>query len=642
MVKKLTIDEFIVRAKAKHGDKYNYSNSVYINSKTKVKIKCGKHGEFEQTPENHVNRGQGCIKCGRIKTSKFHRFDKDKFIKKSRKIHDDKYDYSLVKYKNNLTKVEIKCNSCKSLFSKTPSNHWKGQGCKICDKKNKTIIIANKSKNNFIKQADKKHNNKYDYSKVIYKNSKKKVLIICTLHDEFLQEPTSHLRGSGCPKCANNYIYTINEWVKLAQKQHNNKYDYSKVSYTNSQAKILIICPIHLDFYQTPNDHLRGSGCPKCNGGTSFSLCDFIKKSRIVHKTEYDYSAVKYINSQTKIEIICTIHGTFFQQPNNHFNGQGCPKCGKTKISNTLLHNTQQFVTTAKIIHGDKYDYAKVEYKGSKNKVIIICKKHGKFIQEAGSHLNQKSGCPKCSKKGTSKIAQEWINLLLIKKPELRHFYHEKGEFNIPKTNYKADGYDEKTKTIYEFHGDFWHGNADVFNHKLMNDVCKKTFGQLYKRTMKKQKECENLGYTYKSIWENDWIKGKMALKRIQNNFRKKQMLKKFPYQCEKCNYKCKFKSEYDRHCNSVLHKTGKRGVKKNKVDRICQICKLYEASCNTNLKNHILINHKTAEDREKEYPNYCKICDYGSFSKKLFDKHSTTKKHKKKEDMVKKLKDVD
>ena len=102
------------------------------------------------------------------------------------------------------------------------------------------------------------------------------------------------------------------------------------------------------------------------------------------------------------------------------------------------------------------------------------------------------------------------------------------------------------------------------------------------------------------------------------------------------------YKSEYERHCTSILHKTGKRGVKKNKVNRVCQFCKLYEASCNTNLKNHILINHKTAEEREKEYPNYCKTCDYGSFSKKLFDKHLATKKHKKKEEMVKKLKDVD
>ena len=119
-------------------------------------------------------------------------------------------------------------------------------------------------------------------------------------------------------------------------------------------------------------------------------------------------------------------------------------------------------------------------------------------------------------------------------------------------------------------------------------------------------------------------------------------MSKKFPYQCEKCNFHCKFKSEYERHCNTEIHKTGKRGGKKNKVSYLCQICKLYEGSCNTNLKNHILINHKTKEDREKEYPNYCKICDYGSFSKKMFDKHLGTKKHNKMKEMTDKLKAKD
>ena len=639
MTKKLTTEEFIAKAKTKHGDKYDYSKVNYVNSKTKVQINCDVHGIFEQMPNNHY-KGQGCPKCGKVKLSNFHRFDKNKFIEKAKKIHGDKYDYSQVEYKNNSTKVKIKCNSCKNIFQKIPSDHWNGQGCKICDKKNKAALIANKNKISFIKRANKKHNDKFDYSEVIYKNCDTNVTIICKEHGKFKQTPYNHLKSkNGCPECGGTGGLNVESFIKKAKKIHGNKYDYSKVIYKTCRDKVIIVCPEHGEFKQQVSSHINDkSGCPKC--GILKRTNKFIEKAKKIHGNKYDYSKVVYKTAREKVIIICYDHGKFPQCPDKHLHGRNCPECAKIIRGKKRRNKLADFITRANSKHNNKYDCSKVIYSTCKDKVIIICPEHGEFQVQASNHLSG-CGCPKCSNNGTSKIAQEWINLLLIKQPELEHFYHENGEYTIPNTNYKADGYNKETKTIYEFHGDFWHGNPEVFNHKLMNDVCKKTFGELYEKTMKKKRKCEELGYKYKSIWENDWIKGKLALKRIQNNFRHKQMLKKFPYQCEKCNFKCKYKSEYERHCNSILHKTGKRGVKKNKVNRVCQFCKLYEASCNTNLKNHILINHKTAEEREKEYPNYCKTCDYGSFSKKLFDKHLTTKKHKKKEEMIKKLKDI-
>lgn len=637
MVKKLTTEEFIAKAKTKHGDKYDYSKVNYVGNKIKIKIICSKHGEFEQTPDKHINIGRGCKKCPSLNKIKI---KTDNFIKKANKVHKNKYDYTKTTYINNKTKIKIICLK-HGEFEQTPSMHVNSNsGCHKCGQE-KCANSKRKTQKEFISQATKKHNNKYDYSKIVYKSGKNKIIIVCPEHGEFEQVASSHLLGCGCPKCGNvsaskKMSKGRDKFIMDANNKYNNRYDYSKIIYKNVDTKIKIICKDHGIFEQTPYVHMKSvNGCPECSCVKKLSNEIIIKKGNLIHENKYDYSMINYKNVNSKIIILCPDHGQFKQTPNKHLNAnQGCPKCvGKNK-------DYFQFVKQANKIHNSTYEYLPFTYKNNKQKIKIICRIHNEFTQRISDHLTG-CGCPKCSNNGTSKIAQEWIDLLLIKQPELEHFYHKKGEYKISKTNYYADGYDEKTKTIYEFHGDFWHGNPDVFNHKLMNDVCKKTFGQLYKRTMKKQKECENLGYTYKSIWENDWIKGKMALKRIQNNFRKKQMLKKFPYQCEKCNYKCKFKSEYDRHCNSVLHKTGKRGVKKNKVNRVCQICKLYEASCNTNLKNHILINHKTAEEREKEYPNYCKTCDYGSFSKKLFDKHLTTKKHKKKEEMIKKLKDI-
>lgn len=122
----------------------------------------------------------------------------------------------------------------------------------------------------FSKAANKIHNNKYDYSKVNYKGSKIKIMIICSKHKIFLQEPSSHLCGNGCPKCKDELLrdsrkMSVSNFIKKANLKHQNKYDYSKIDYFNNTTKITILCPIHQEFKQTPGSHLRGSGCPYCS-----------------------------------------------------------------------------------------------------------------------------------------------------------------------------------------------------------------------------------------------------------------------------------------------------------------------------------------------------------------------------------------
>ena len=116
----------------------------------------------------------------------------------------------------------------------------------------------------FIEKAKQIHGDKYDYSKVEYKNCEEKVCIICPIHGEFLQTPNSHLNGNGCSKCAKCYHYTTEDFIDKAKQIHNNKYDYSKSIYNGIFKKICIVCPEHGEFWQTPKNHLKGSGCPKC------------------------------------------------------------------------------------------------------------------------------------------------------------------------------------------------------------------------------------------------------------------------------------------------------------------------------------------------------------------------------------------
>lgn len=128
-----------------------------------------------------------------------------------------------------------------------------------------------------------------------------------------------------------------NCFVSKARLVHGNKYDYSKVEYVNYKTKVCIICPIHGEFWQTPNDHLSKKGCPSCGGTKRLTLEEFIAKANDIHNNFYNYSTSAYKNSKTKIEIICPKHGSFFQTPNDHLSGKGCPLCKSEKSRKNLF-----------------------------------------------------------------------------------------------------------------------------------------------------------------------------------------------------------------------------------------------------------------------------------------------------------------
>ena len=247
---------------------------------------------------------------------------------------------------------------------------------------------------NFIKKAKEKFGDKFDYSKVECYHANDIVTIICERHGEFKIKANKFLkRKYGCPKCSYN-ILTTEEFIKQSRKIHGNKYDYSKVEYTNSHAKVIIICPKHGEFKQIAREHLKGQGCPRCKGKKHWDTRgritteDFVEKYKKL-RPEYDYSLVKYEKSNKKIKLICPMHGVFEITPNSLQQGSSCPKCSKRFM------NTEYFIEQAKKIHGDKYDYSKVEYKGKQYKVCIICPEHGEFWQTSSVHLRG-GGCPKC------------------------------------------------------------------------------------------------------------------------------------------------------------------------------------------------------------------------------------------------------
>ena len=134
------------------------------------------------------------------------------------------------------------------------------------------------------------------------------------------------------------------EFIREAQLIHHNRYDYSKLEYVNNKTKVCIICPDHGEFWQIPSDHLNGKGCPQCAGNLRYNKDTFVEKAKIIHNDSYDYSKVEYVNAHTKICIICPEHGEFWQTPNNHLNGNGCPLCKNRKIGDVLRDTVEGFI----------------------------------------------------------------------------------------------------------------------------------------------------------------------------------------------------------------------------------------------------------------------------------------------------------
>lgn len=262
----------------------------------------------------------------------------------------------------------------------------------------------------FIRRAREIHGDKYDYSKTCYTGYRHKVIIICPIHGEFTTSAQVHLGGSGCRLCRNEEQKVgLEDFIARAKRKHNDKYDYSKVKYVNARTKVCITCPIHGEFWQNAGEHLLGSGCPLCfnnrRGKSKLKNTQyFIDKAREIHGDRYDYSKVIYVRSSDKVCIICREHGEFWQTPKKHLKGQGCPKCKNKASVDRIRKPFSYFIERATLQHGRKYDYSLCEYNDLKTPIKIICPTHGVFEQTPYMHIHAKFGCPLCADEYSRKI----------------------------------------------------------------------------------------------------------------------------------------------------------------------------------------------------------------------------------------------
>jgi hypothetical protein len=280
--------------------------------------------------------------------------------------------------------------------------------------------------------------------------------------------------------------------------------DLSGFIYDKAKIPAKVRCIKHNHTYTiTPDGLMTGvKGCLHCksesiSSSQKYNNDDFVKKSLAVHGDKYNYSLVVYKNYKTKVKIICKKHGEFEQNPQGHWAGHGCPhpECSYQSLRKT----TSEFVKDAISVHGNRYDYSKVVYLNNYSKLTVNCKIHGAFVTTRTGHIWYQRGCPKCYPGNRSWVEIQWLNSLGISDSDRQKRVKLNGK------HYLVDGL--VGNTVYEFWGDYWHGNPKVFDLDNKNTTNGKTFRDLYNNTMKKRKMILDAGYQLVEIWEHDFRK---------------------------------------------------------------------------------------------------------------------------------------
>lgn len=271
MPKLVTQEEFIARCRKLHGDKYDYSKTIYTAAKQKITVRCPEHGWFETIAENHATQN-GCPKCGRQRSEAAKWSSTQEFIEGARRIHGTTYDYSRVVYRRNATRVTLGC-PLHGWFTQTPANHLVGGGCKKCGTARAAEAFrAQKglSREEFFRQCHKLHGGRYKYPDQPFNGTKQKISALCPVHGLFQIDAGPHLRlKTGCKKCGHISASaakkrSVSSWLEQVSVVHGIRYEYDTTNWDGVMSKVRIRCPKHGWWQQQALKHAQGQICPKC------------------------------------------------------------------------------------------------------------------------------------------------------------------------------------------------------------------------------------------------------------------------------------------------------------------------------------------------------------------------------------------
>jgi very-short-patch-repair endonuclease len=329
---KLTLERVLERFHEIHGDRYDYSQVVWVNKQTRMTIVCREHGPFEHTFETH-RKGRGCKSCWlealRAKKER-------ELLKYLQETYSELYDYSLISYERDRVPLKLVCPT-HGVFEIAPYAIRQPTRSILC-----SACYSDRGRNSKLELGEildrfkLRHGDRYDYSQLGYKSAHVPVEIICRQHGSFQMKAYVHWTGSGCPSCSTKIVSTA-DCVARFKEVHGERYDYSQVDYQGPEIAVVIICRTHGAFTSNPANHWKqaGESCTPCRAAKyKTTTAEIVNRFQKVHGHRYDYSRVRYEDMYKDVEIICHQHGSFFMAPANHLTNHACKFCARKDASN--------------------------------------------------------------------------------------------------------------------------------------------------------------------------------------------------------------------------------------------------------------------------------------------------------------------
>lgn len=488
---------FLNRAKKKHGDEYDYSESIYIDGKTKVCIICKKHGRFYTLPGNHLS-GSKCRKCSYEKRGLDKRYKIEDLIHMAKKVHGNKYLYNKFIYTGIMEHGIISCK-IHGDFLQTFNDHIHNKaGCPKCARENKKIKKSVLEFPNVMKEWDYEKN-KISPEKVSY-GSQRKVWWFCEQHGHSWQAMARNrtIYNTGCPKC--NAMVLKENCLTTTHPHLLSEWDYSKNEITpdevthGSDQKVWWVCK---------NDHewdasvkrraIYKFGCPYCSGKrVCKDNCIATMRPDLVEEwSDKNLFGPEKITcgSGKKVWWVCE-NGHEWETSACERKNHGCPYCSGNKVCEDNCLATKRPDLVEEWSDKNNISPKEVSY-GSKKRVWWVCSNGHEWISSINNRTNNYE-CPHCSKR-ISKSGTKWLDKHNV---PIREYY-----ININNKRIYVDGFDDKTNTVFEYFGSFWHGNKKIYDQDDINPITKTSYGCLYQKTIEKINLIEAAGYNLVYKW---------------------------------------------------------------------------------------------------------------------------------------------
>lgn len=515
--KKMSVEDFIILSKSIHGEKYDYSllkKEDIENNKSKITIICNEcEYKWNSVIYSHINLKSECPCC--VKNSKW---TLKKLKRVGKEVHDNKFSYENVKEEDIIdanSKLSLKCNVCLYKWSSTNiySHIIRKYGCPCCSKKLKWSLSRLKE------IGGKIHDNKISYENIKEEdlmNTKTKIALKCNFCSyEWESSIRNHIsHKTACHSCSGTLQWTIDSFLKRANEIHGEKYNYEKVEVLevlSTKTKLQIKCnKCDYEWECSLSTHIhKNCGCPSCAGNIPTTLVKFLYKA-IIHGNKFNYDNIKehhIKNYKSIVPVICNKCGYEWSPSlKSHLNSKsGCPDCLRC-----APWTYERFIKKAKLIHGNLVNYGMVEETNlnARSKVHLKCNVCNKeWICSIDCHINYNSSCPHCFKRvGYSSAQIEWLESIMEQENIVIQIATSlEKEYKIPDVG-KVDGYCLENNTVYEFHGDFWHGNPKFYDQNKLHPFSQKneTYGDKYNKTMLRDEKIRNLGYNLIVKCESD------------------------------------------------------------------------------------------------------------------------------------------